>query len=548
MRYFILFLIIILITSCSSDNDSQNEQLDNRIKLLKFNPETQVQLSQSSEMPGQLAAHVIYPYKDFNPASGTAFMSNFFARQLPAYFSSVQGVYNVEIEIREDTPNGKLIGTLRINRDEMGELNKNPGTINKMLQSYIELDSEYMVEMKLLTLAKNADKVKISREKGPDDENIIRIELVLDREKIENVPINVLQNHEMFEEMVASTVRTTFETDDNIDYVVLYISLNKEDPRWPGTEFANYTLDRESFEAIVAKWDDLRYKIFEDIVYEPIFLADFIAESTVTNFTGNDSMLINLYYDEKFKDIDDTVGLVTADAKNLIVRLFDSYPDTDEIELHFKAKVPAREGEVSSDGVHSIISDFLVVRADRYTYEDLQSDELTPMQFLYNFDMVWDDRGPDLVIRDNMWINTGYFRSIEFSDEQREAEIVLDSCLFTKDKMISGDIKTVRNAISRGNYDESVEDVVYNSLFDASRSLVFDHHPPFLETVTITIERVYRDTTGNEIDVTELGTVSFEKEADANYWFQTIDPDDLEWIFETEDSLDIDDDEVLCQT
>ena len=103
-------------------------------------------------------------------------------------------------------------------------------------------------------------------------------------------------------------------------------------------------------------------------------------------------------------------------------------------------------------------------------------------------------------------------------------------------------------SIAQGYMGASVEDEVYNQMSIYAKKLIFDIHPPFLQTVEIQIERVFLDTTGNEIDVTPLGTLIFDKEDEANYWFQTEDPAELEWVIEIDEDLDIDDDEVLCQT
>jgi len=449
--------------------------------------------------------------------------------------------------------NDIYMGNILIETEEFLKIKASGLSIYSYVSRQLTLDQKIQVEMNIKSAAKSAKEIVIEKiENTTTDETTIDIKFKLKSEP--NLAYWQKADHPLysidaFETLVSDLVKLTFEADESIDRVNVRSDADEMDARWnTSSMIGKFSMGRIEFEEIVDKWDDLRYIIYDEIEYSPIFLMDYKSQSTVTSLEFDDHTLIEAYYEDNFKSIDTTINLITKDCDEMISSIFDDYPDVTEVEIKFKAKVPAREGEISSDGIHSIVKDFVIINAQRDIYEQILTIELTPIQTMYNYEMIWQDRASELMIRDNMFTTPAYFREIEFSDGQSEVTLTIDSCLFEKDVNMKTYIAGVKKAVAKGNTDLSLEEEVYNQLFTHVRKLIFDFHPPFLDTVNIYIERVYLDTTGHEIDVTELGTLVFEKQEEAHYWFQTEHPDDLEWLIELEDELDIDDDEVLCQT
>jgi len=546
MKYMHFFLVLMVLVAACSQTSEKDKEVSPEQKYLKLSPNTLITL-EPSDKAGMQNVKVNYQVEKFDTSTGTRILTNMFYNPVANTFKEMPNVDTIEIQIREKST---LVGIFRINREELEQVQKAPGNAIDYFPKFLELDDKFMVEMNLKSIAQNAENVVIKRTfDEEDDSSIMNISFNLKRQQLtKSYQQNPLDDISIFENLIANIVKTTFETDEDISAVYVSADLSEYDPRWNSTKrIADFSMERPEFEEIVEKWDDLRYNIYDKIRYEPIFLADYKAQSTVVSMTFEDTADVQLYYDEEFKDIDTSMDIITTDAETLLEQFFNKY-DVKTVVLHFKVKVPAREDDVSSDGIHYIVDDFLVVTAYRNIYEGLDTEELAPIQTLYNFELEWNDRAPDMMIRANLFENSHNFRSIEFGSAQTEVTITLDSCIFLQDRQLRPKIQAVQRAISRDDYDKSLEDEVYDLMYESAKKLVFEIHPPFLETVTINLERVYRDTTGQEIDVKELGTITFDKEEEAMYWFQTENPQDLEWIIEADEDLDIDDDEVLCQT
>jgi hypothetical protein len=554
MRYALFFIVLLSILGCSDESQESANSPTAIIQqqaeaFFKFSPDTQISVIPSTDTPGSFNVEVMYPVPNFDPSQGTKAYTNNYASKLQTFFNLDQNLDKVKIFMV--TAEGEKIGTLETSKQDFIDAARSGMDIYSYTSRNLELNRKFLVETRLTGISSEAQNIQIERgfnESRNTTALKVSFELKVDKYKPEWQK-SATDDISLFENLVSSIVKTVFETDTDVDEVLVVAVKADEDDRWNQSSIiATYSMERGEFEEIVEKWDDLRYKIYDDIEYTPIYLMDYAATSNLVSMDYNKTTYISMYYDKDFETIDKTIDLITADAESMIVNIFENYELVNDIEIDFKVKVPAREGEISSDGIHSIIEDFVIIRAQRAVFDGLRTDELTPIQTIYNFDMEWHPRGPDLMIRSNLFQSSDFYRQIEFSSGMSEAEITLDSCIFQHDKYIKPRIAGIRRMIAQGSQYSSLEDEIYNIIAEYAKKLIFDIHPPFLDTVTINIERVYLDTTGNEIDVTELGYVVFEKQDEANYWFQTEDPEDLEWIIELEDEIDIDDDEVLCQT
>ncbi len=554
-RAFLVVFAILIILGCSkSGTDSSSQQgstlQEDASRFFKFNQETDVELIPVEGMPGQYDIGVAYPVQNFDPSEGTKQLSNNFAGIIDNFLSTPRDVRNIKIILLDGSNDGKQIGVFEISKDEFMLMKTKSASIYQGIGKYMKLEEQFQVEVNLLKYAQNAKDVKILRTTdNSSNETMISVRFKLEKNTDssgwQKTPMD---DQKLFEELIANIVRTTFESDSAIKKVSIEADVTQKDDRWnQSTMIANYQIDRDEFDIILDKWDDLRYRIYDKINYTPIFLMDYVSDSTVLGMEFNKTTVANLYDEDDFESIDKTVAKVEKDAVTIIENLFDKYSLVNNIELHFKAKIPAEEGKVSPDGIHQIVPDFLVVKASRAAYGPLDIEKLTPEQILYNFDTTWSQKAPELKIRSDLFRKDDYFRKIEFNPAMDEADISIDSCLFLKDELIGPQVKAVIKQIKEG-YDADLEEEIHDIIAEYSKKLIFNIHPPFLQSVTFNIERVYLDTTGNEIDVKELGSMTLLKQEEANYWFQTESPDELEWIIEDNDDLDIDNDEVLCQT
>jgi len=550
MKYLIISLLLILLIACSSE-DKKDKPLSLQEQIaqdLKFNAESKVQLFPSST-PGLNDIVATYPLKDFDVSRGTTSLTNGITGIVDVFLTKGYSVNTVKIDIYN---NDVYMGSILIEPEEFKKIKASGLSIYTYVKSQMKLDQKFQVEVNIKNYAGSAKDILVEKiNNATTNETIIDIKFKLKREP--NLADWQKKNHplyhiKVFELLLSDLIKLTFESDEGIDRVRVRSDIDELDSRWNNSFLiGKYEMDRIAFEEIVEKWDDLRYNIFEDIEYSPIFLVDYIAVSNITAIEFGKNTVIDAYYIEKFKSIDVTMDLITTDIDNLIETIFNDYKEVEDITINFKAKVPAKEGDITSDGIHYIVKDFIVTKAQRDIYETIIFKELTPVQTMFNYDVTWHDRASELSIMDNMFTTPGYFRKIEFSDNQKDVSITMDSCIYERDALMKGYIQGVKRALVKDDNTVSLEDEIYTQTAEHIRKLIFDFHPPYIETVNFYIEMVYIDTTGHEIRVDELGTLVFEKQEEALYWFQTEHPDELEWIIEIEDNLDIDDDEVLCQ-
>jgi len=550
MKYLIISLLLILLIACSSE-DKKDKPLSLQEQIaqdLKFNAESKVQLFPSST-PGLNDIVATYPLKDFDVSRGTTSLTNGITGIVDVFLTKGYSVNTVKIDIYN---NDVYMGSILIEPEEFKKIKASGLSIYTYVKSQMKLDQKFQVEVNIKNYAGSAKDILVEKiNNATTNETIIDIKFKLKREP--NLADWQKKNHplyhiKVFELLLSDLIKLTFESDEGIDRVRVRSDIDELDSRWNNSFLiGKYEMDRIAFEEIVEKWDDLRYNIFEDIEYSPIFLVDYIAVSNITAIEFGKNTVIDAYYIEKFKSIDVTMDLITTDIDNLIETIFNDYKEVEDITINFKAKVPAKEGDITSDGIHYIVKDFIVTKAQRDIYETIIFKELTPVQTMFNYDVTWHDRASELSIMDNMFTTPGYFRKIEFSDNQKDVSITMDSCIYERDALMKGYIQGVKRALVKDDNTVSLEDEIYTQTAEHIRKLIFDFHPPYIETVNFYIEMVYLDTTGHEIRVDELGTLVIEKQEEALYWFQTEHPDELEWIIEIEDNLDIDDDEVLCQ-
>ena len=496
-------------------------------------------------MPGAQDIRVVYPIQDFDPKIGLAPITNNFAAGIDNFLSKGHAVNRITIIMMDGSPEGRHLGDFSITKSEFTALKSRSPDFFREMHSYVELDQGFSVELGLMQLAQSAKDVTIVRE-DIDQGVAISVSFKLERQKQNAWQKTPLDSIDMFEQLMANTVRTAFESDSKITRVLVRADIDEEDSRTDSTMIANYEMERDEFEAIIGRWDDLRYRIYDDINYTPIFLMDYATESTVLSMDFGRKTVVRLSYEPAYQSIGKTIGQLERDASEMIRYLFGKYSNVEEAELRFIAKVPAEKGKPTIDGVHEIVQDFLVVNAHKGVFTAMKTEGLTPQQVLYNFNTVWSAKALELSIRESLFQAKDYFRSIEFSAAHDEAIVVIDSCLLTNDMFYRPRVDAVQKQLAQG-YKANLEDEVYRILEESAKKLIFDIHPPFLQSATFSLEAVFRDTTGHETEVRDLGGVTFGKEDIANYWFQTEDPSELEWVEEESDSLDIDNDEVLCQ-
>ena len=551
-RQILLSLIVltILLSSCTFEDDTDKsprqllkEQAEQRLSLTT---ETVVNVLPDKESPGKQKIVVKYPLKEFDVSSGIGQLTVNFASQVRSLMDQHEMLSRVTITLTEKTVAGETIGIYDVKRAEFEEALSAGREYYKEMNKQLELNHKYLLQQNVMKYAKTAQDIKIERVENQSlNVSSVKVSFALADDENEFIE-GPLEDIRKLERLVADIVRTVFETDSSIGSVELEAYVAKPDPRLNSTRLlAEFSMEKEDFEVILEKWDDLRYKIYDRIEYTPLFLMDYICEADVTAMNFNETTSLSIYYKEDFKDIDTTVELIEDDAAAIVKALFKDYELVDSIMIDFKAKLPAEEGMVSSDGVHQIVPELFSVTAQRGIYAGLDTEELNSRQLLYNFGPVWKDRASELMIRSNLFGVSDYYREIVIGSGS--VTLTLDSCLLKMDELIGNKIKAIQKRLSKGA-EVDLEEEIYKILEDYTKDLIFDIHPPYIGEVRFELERVYRDTTGNEIDVKDLGYVVFIKQEEANYWFQTADPDELVWVEEDDESLDIDNDEVLCQS
>jgi hypothetical protein len=546
----IALIVILLMVGCAEKQDPKkavgSTLKTDAEKFFRFNNKTTINIV-PSKTPGLSNIDVVYPYPNFNPQTSVDTMTNPIGNMMDGFFKTDRTVESVTITVRDTTVTGPVIGVFRITQPQFREAKKSNPVVYRALAPFFELDGSYLIQMNLNTVAKSAKDLSISRSVNETNNlTTVTVAFRLERKSDARVKNSPLDSINVFEELVSNIVKTTFETDQTIDDVVVSADVIGADERDNiSTHLADFKMSRPEFLVINERWDNLRYKIYDRISYAPLYLADYISLSAVLSIDYNDTTVIYLYDEDQFKNIDTTVAHVSTDIAALVKRFFASYPLIDSLEIHAKAKIPAVEGKVSPDGIHQIVEDFVVVSVDRSTFDTLEIDKLTNEQQLFNFETVWDRSVLDLKVRSDLFGAKTYFRSISFPQDN-DAVIDLDSCVLVTDPLIKGKINMVIQQYKDGQM-VSLEDEVYEVMGDTAKKLMYNIHPPYLESVTFNLMRVYRDTTGQEIEVKDLGSVTFVRQPDVNYWFQTLDPAEITWIEEGADSLDIADEEVLCQ-
>jgi hypothetical protein len=543
-RLLIVCLCLILIIACSENAENKPKAVTLKSeaeKFFRFNNKTVVNVVPSGT-PGQSNLEITYPYISYNPKNPVSTMTNPIANMLDGFFKLPRTVDRVKITVRDGAVNGPVIGTFEITQQDFKAVRKNPSYFTDIEQRFA-MDNKYLIQSNLLSIAKTAKDVEARR--NETNQSMLHVSFKLDDSVKPRPKSSPLEGINVFEELMASIVRTVFESDDSVSHLTVSADLAEPDPRQNSTSWADLSISREDFIAIDERWDSLRYKLFERIDYTQLALLDYTCDSAVESLEQGTDPVAYLYDDRAFKTIDMTVSNVEKDAAGAISRVFAKNP-AQSVTIHSKVKLPAKDGKVSSDGIHQIVEDFLVVRADRQTYDSLNVSALSNQQLLYNFEPEWNSLAKDLKIRSDLFTDKDHFRAIRFTSDA-DVEIDLDSCVLTKDTFMKGKIATAITQIKAGN-SITLEETVYDLMKSSATKLVFEIHPPFVESVTFNLQRVYKDSTGNEIEVKDLGSISFTKQTDANYWFQTLPPDELEWVIESSDSLDISDDEVLCQS
>jgi len=407
---------------------------------------------------------------------------------------------------------------------------------------------DYILEQKLKT--KNNGLSYVILEESTDEElNSTRFDLNLGIEKSE-LKQNIMFTKRSFEDFTSRVIQRIFTEYSRVTELNIGLYSSEIDNRTSEniTLIANYSINRDEYNEINKNWDKLVIKIYDDIIYTPIFLMDFVAESEIEALEYGDSTTLYLYYPEAYEDFITTREVLYGDARNIIEYMFSKYDKVNTITVIFKAKIPATGASV--DG-HQIIHDFVTISANSGDFDNLVAENLDNNQYMFNFDAVWHSSGLQLSISENLFesFDEYTFREISFDNNNKDATIIIDSCHLLNSEI--RDYNKIIDVYQKLQAEEetktSLEEEVANAFYKVSRNTIYKIHPPFLETVVFGFERVHRDTTGNEIDVLDMGSISFEMQEGAFYWFQTLDSDELVWVEELDDDLDIDDDDDLCQ-
>jgi len=341
-----------------------------------------------------------------------------------------------------------------------------------------------------------------------------------------------------FEENFANIIRYSFEAGPTITSIRLIAQTDIIDTRSGENESTIdvYEATREEFEEIMDNWDNYRYKIFEQMDYTPIFLLDLISESRIEKLEFGPTTTIEGFYEKDYAKMTKTVDTLEADAIESLYTIFDYYPDTDEIIIRYKTKLPAEDDSESADGVHQIVHNAMMLTISRGNAFAVNREKLNNKQILYNFNPIWNQK----MILKNIEANIGseygskgieqkYFRSITMPSDS-EVIIEVDSCDFSDDYFRKKGDETCG--------DECVEDRIEK----LGNRTMYKIHPPFLEEITFKVTSVFLDQAGQE-ETEDMGEMVFTKDDETNYWLQTS--DDVEW-YDLEDDLDLDPD-TICQ-
>jgi len=376
---------------------------------------------------------------------------------------------------------------------------------------------DYELEQKLVT-NKNGVTYLVLDEIRDEQENMTVFNISVGiRENSEKQ--NILFTKRNFENFYSRTIQRVFTDYPRVDQMELALYVTEIDNRSAEnlTKVSTYTIDRVTYGEINKNWDNLVIRIYDEIEYTPLFLLDFVCTSDVLKLVWGKNAEVTLYYDESYEDFDTTQRIIEKDARNAIDYLFEKFKSVDSLRLVFKAKVPAEDKTVRSG--HQILHDYVVFSATRSSFEGIIAENLDSQQYLYNYEQVWNDKAMELNIKENLLesVNKYTYRSFEFTNDDKDVRILIDGCTLIDTNIDEfREIEDVYSLLhSEGETTSSVEEEVGRAMPKVARKLIFNIHPPYLETVTFAYERVLRDTTGNEIEVIDLGSISYEMQEDA---------------------------------
>jgi len=178
---------------------------------------------------------------------------------------------------------------------------------------------------------------------------------------------------------------------------------------------------------------------------------------------------------------------------------------------------------LTGDGANQILPNFLVVQASRAEAGALNTEKLTAKQIVHNLKGAWDPRVEELNIRNSLGVKKEHFRKISLSGST--LSITLDACAFAP----TGKAK---------------RDSVISAISSLANTSIYKIHPPYITGVDIAVEKVFLDQAGNE-QVTSLGAMGFNKDAQTNYWFQTSQAP--KWLVQYKNTISVNDNLTICQ-
>jgi hypothetical protein len=568
IKFFFFFLILtLLLCSCSEDakkstEESPKSKIEKKIKsTFKTNTKSKYSIT---KVTGGYNIDISYtPYNIFKYKVQSAdqrsfetttysYLRNIYSSNLPIKSITLKAVENSQKLVAN--PRGQLhllsqsndsvtreIASINISKEEFDELAEMYEDPQYKISEYMTYHPFFLVELKLKTEKVDIKNIIV----GEIKDN--QTDFILTEIRYEPKNVKTLGNLEKdkldFEENFANIIRYSFEADKSINEIRLIAQTDYMDNRsgTPKSTIATYQASREDFEDIMDNWDNYRYKIYEQMKYTDIFLLDLVSNSKIIDLEFNKTTIINAYYDEEYKFITRSIDTIEKDTVEMIFGLFNYYDKINQIDINFKAKLPAEENDESADGVHKIIHDAYTVSVSKNLVDSINRDKLNNKQILYNFNQEWNNEMIKKNIAESIWIERYRGYGIELENIRdltinsvNEVTIEFDSC----------EIESAYNQKPVGGGEVCGEDCVYTKLENLANQMMYEIHPPYLETITFKITKVTLDQTGNE-ETLDYGEMLIEKDDSTNYWLQTEEDEDLEW-FEIDDDLDIDGDN-LCQ-
>ncbi|MEM4267898.1 MAG: hypothetical protein QXK37_03615 [Candidatus Woesearchaeota archaeon] len=424
------------------------------------------------------------------------------------------------------------VATISISMDELTRLKNTYDDPQNKMEDYVRYHPFFLTELKLRTNKAGINNMMVSE--GFDNQTNKTFSEIFYEPTNSMTFGDTKDDKKKFEDDFADIIRYSFESNPEIGRIRVVAQANKVDNRsYPTDTIATYEITREKFESIMNNWDDFRFTIYKEINYTPIFLLDLVSTSQIESMNHNKTVTINATL-QGWTSIENSIKTVQEDAVKIIYEILHYDKNIDSIYIQFTGVIPVEESatylsdtsiELTKDKTHQIIRKFFTVKASRDKAMSVNTEKLTPEQIIYNFEWYWDPRVEMYNLVSNMGIKKQNIREIKYIGD-KSLSVSVDVCQFTDS---SG--KAKRESVNR-----SITTIANNTIFKV--------HPPYLEAIHFEVKKIILDQLGQE-EVSDVGSVIFEKDPLTKYWFQTVEAP--EWIKQKKITISLNENLTYCQ-